>query len=530
MFDQAFSTIRGRFVARRVLAAALVGASAWGMALDASAQDTTPDVYNFVNKTVTEQLLVRSDLITIAGIDAPASLSLSGHSSARFIINDGSPQSGTTTVNNGDSVRLSLVSRASPGSRSATVDIGGVTDVWKVVTVLPDTTPQAFDFVDKTVDSGKPVQSNSITVRGINAPTTLTLTGHASARFKINGGALQSGSGTVNNGDTIRLRLFSSTAPGSRSATLDIGGVTETWTVTTTAVTGCGSAFDPAAFGDQDGDGKPETAFTFTVDGVARAAAIRFPAAYDNNSPHALVFEFHGDQERGTDGLAVSAAFDSGVLGANEYGNQAIVVALRGENLLAPEVRADFSEFVSWNTLSPPAENNDIKAVLALRDTIAGAACVDPDRVFAAGFSGGGFLANTLRCFGVPLRATAQFQSGIEGQPQGFEFLRDDAGNPLVLDPQSCVVRQAPVLVVHGTADTTVNPAQGEFAAQHWAGMNACDTSIDNATASSLDAECVEFAGCGTNAVAYCRPDGVAHEVWGQGAGVINSFFGRFFQ
>jgi hypothetical protein len=97
-----------------------------------------------------------------------------------------------------------------------------------------DGTPDAFDFVDQTARRHQVVFSNTVVVSGINTPVMLTLTGHSSARFSINGGALQSGSSSVNLGDTVRLRLISPTTVGaSNSATANIGGLTDTWKVTT---------------------------------------------------------------------------------------------------------------------------------------------------------------------------------------------------------------------------------------------------------------------------------------------------------
>src|SRR5687768_2523731 len=125
MFGHEFATRVERVVAGRVLAAALIFATAWGVSLDASAQDTTPDAYDFVNQTVSGEQAVFSNTITIAGIDAPATLSLTGHSTARFRINGGSLLTGTATINNGDRIGLRLLSSATPGSRSATVNIGG---------------------------------------------------------------------------------------------------------------------------------------------------------------------------------------------------------------------------------------------------------------------------------------------------------------------------------------------------------------------------------------------------------------------
>ncbi|MGB1562890.1 MAG: S8 family serine peptidase [Sinimarinibacterium flocculans] len=212
--------------------------------IEAPAEDTEPDAFDFEDVTVDSQQAVYSNTVTISGINAPATLTLSGNSTARFIINGGSLQSGSTTVNNGDTVRLRMVSPPSAGTRTATVDIGGVSDDWRVTNDSADTTPDAFDFVDKAVVGQQAVFSNIQRIRGINAPVTLTLNGHSSARFSINGGPLQSGSATVNPKDFVRLRLVSSPTLGSRSATVEIGGVSDSWTVTTEAADTVPDAFD----------------------------------------------------------------------------------------------------------------------------------------------------------------------------------------------------------------------------------------------------------------------------------------------
>ena len=195
--------------------------------------DTDPDAFDFTDRAVTRQQAVYSNWVRITGIDSPATLTLSGHPSARFIVNGGAMQAGSTTVRSGDRVRLRLVSSPTLGSREAIVTIGTVSDVWTVITEAVDTAPDAFDFVDQTVSGQQAVYSNVIRITGINTPTTLTLSGHSSARFVVNGGSMQSGSATVQSGDTVRLRMVASPTAASRSATVDIGGVTDDWVVST---------------------------------------------------------------------------------------------------------------------------------------------------------------------------------------------------------------------------------------------------------------------------------------------------------
>jgi serine protease len=99
---------------------------------------------------------------------------------------------------------------------------------------VADTTPDAFSFTAQTGAAlSAVVTSNTITVAGINAPSTISIAGGA---YSVNGGAYMAAAGTVNNGDTVTVRQ---TASGSNSttttATLTIGGVNGAFSVTTVA-------------------------------------------------------------------------------------------------------------------------------------------------------------------------------------------------------------------------------------------------------------------------------------------------------
>jgi poly(3-hydroxybutyrate) depolymerase len=289
---------------------------------------------------------------------------------------------------------------------------------------------------------------------------------------------------------------------------------------------GCGRALVSTDFKDTTGDGNPETETTLVVAGRTRRAAIRVPAGYDPTFPHAIVYELHGDQDAGF--TPDPSTFTQGIFGADEYGGAAIVIALRGENILAPIVRDDFAAFVSWDTLTAPPGNLDIEALRAFRTYVEDRACVETGKVFAVGFSGGGFLAQTMRCFGEDFRAVANFQSGLD--LPAYDFLRDDSGAFLHIDTTQCATTAIPQLVVHLTGDTTVVPAQGIDTADFWATRHGCSARA-SATASALNAACVEYAACGVDEdVVLCTPSGGGHEVWSpDGASVLQGFFNRFF-
>ncbi len=99
----------------------------------------------------------------------------------------------------------------------------------------PDTIPDLFEFMDQAnVPLGTLVTSNSITVTGINAATPVNVMG---GTYDINGsGIWSSASGTVNEGDAVRVSQTSSLAYSTTTtAVLVIGGVPGSFNVTTIA-------------------------------------------------------------------------------------------------------------------------------------------------------------------------------------------------------------------------------------------------------------------------------------------------------
>ncbi len=95
-----------------------------------------------------------------------------------------------------------------------------------------DTTPDQFTFVDQSgVQLNTLVTSNTITVSGINVPVPISITG---GEYSINGGVFTDATGTVNNGDGVKVELVSSGSYSTTTgATLTIGGVSDTFSVTT---------------------------------------------------------------------------------------------------------------------------------------------------------------------------------------------------------------------------------------------------------------------------------------------------------
>lgn len=102
------------------------------------------------------------------------------------------------------------------------------------VCVPEDTTPDQFTFIDQTdVALTTLIESNVITVTGINAPAAISIEG---GEFSIDGGDYTSAQGTVNNNQTVRVRQVSSSSYATTTnTTVTIGGVSDTFSVTTVA-------------------------------------------------------------------------------------------------------------------------------------------------------------------------------------------------------------------------------------------------------------------------------------------------------
>ena len=97
-----------------------------------------------------------------------------------------------------------------------------------------DTTPNAFSFIDQTgVPPGTPVQSNTVTITGINSPASISITG---GEYSIDGLPYTAQAGTISNGQSVTVRHTSSVQfTTAINTVLVIGGVSDTFTSTTVA-------------------------------------------------------------------------------------------------------------------------------------------------------------------------------------------------------------------------------------------------------------------------------------------------------
>jgi hypothetical protein len=206
--------------------------------------DTTPNAFAFtdVNGQARSASIV-SNSVAIAGISAAAAISVVGGEYEKN--GSGTWSSSPGTVNNGDSVRVRQTSSAGFNTATnCTLTVGGVSDTFTVTTEVQDTTPNAFSFTDKSgAEPSTQYSSDTLTISGINSAAATTVSG-TSGEWRKNGGAWGSGAGTVSNGDTVQVRGTANAAfAGTRDIVLTIGGVSDTYRITTRAADTTPNAF-----------------------------------------------------------------------------------------------------------------------------------------------------------------------------------------------------------------------------------------------------------------------------------------------
>jgi hypothetical protein len=210
-------------------------------------QDNTPDFTNFTAVTGAGlTTYVVSNLQVPNGYNAPSSIT--AISNAEYSVNAG-PWSSTLprTIVPGESIRLRVLTGSLGNTgMTASITIGGVQRIWSVTTGPfnapdADVTPDNFTFTDVTsADPSTTYIAQPVRIVGLGtnvfAPVTIAGTAGTNFAYSKNGGAYTTSPGTVQNGDSLRLRLNSPSGwETSVSTTITVGSFSDEWTITTRA-------------------------------------------------------------------------------------------------------------------------------------------------------------------------------------------------------------------------------------------------------------------------------------------------------
>ncbi|MFD6415827.1 alpha/beta hydrolase family esterase [Streptomyces sp. NPDC060194] len=214
-----------------------------------------------------------------------------------------------------------------------------------------------------------------------------------------------------------------------------------------------------------------------------------------------MVLDLHGSRSTGPDQLA--------------YSNMAPTADANGFVVVAPTGVVPSGSGFSWNVphVTPSGTRDDVGFIRQVIDTLTVGACLDPARIYATGYSGGGRMASALGCM---LSDRIAAIAPVAGLRAG----RPDPSGASAPDPASCAPsRPVPVIAFHGQRDGT-NPYGGggdviawrysvPVALQRWAALNDCTTG-PTTTRISAHVRKTVFTGCraGAEAQLYTVSDG----------------------
>lgn len=157
-----------------------------------------------------------------------------------------------------------------------------------------------------------------------------------------------------------------------------------------------------AAFSPGCGVASPEPLTRTEVNGQTRSFILEVPEPYDPNTPHALVFAFHG---RTSPAEEVRGYYDLEAHAADTLGPTIFVypVALNQSD----------GTFGWWESGDAPGALRDFRLFDALATRLGRRYCADTERIYAVGHSLGGSFVNALGCHrGAVLRGIASLGAG----------------------------------------------------------------------------------------------------------------------
>jgi polyhydroxybutyrate depolymerase len=194
---------------------------------------------------------------------------------------------------------------------------------------------------------------------------------------------------------------------------------------------------------------------TIVSDGVDRKYLLYVPASYDGSAPVPLVLGFHGS---GSD--PVKQLIYSDFKGLAE--EEGVVLAL-------PLGIYDNNGKNSWNTVNDPSGADDVQLVRDVIEAVDKDISIDPKRIYATGFSGGGRMTSRLACeLGDTLAAFAPVS--------GIQFPTDCSPS-----------RGVDIITFHGKHDLVNHYAWGDYSPKYW------KTGVEESVAGWVDKnECVK--------------------------------------
>lgn len=236
---------------------------------------------------------------------------------------------------------------------------------------------------------------------------------------------------------------------------------------------------------------------TIVSGGTDRRALYYIPSSYDGRQTMAVVFDFHGSNSNpqgqfrrsGWDRTAEREGF--------------VAVALQGS------LDGAYKGTHAWNVPGVTTDGT-LDDELFIRDavrTLKADLCVDPTRIYASGYSGGGRMLSQFICNGHPEFAAAGFVMGLRA---GHPVERDGVWRP---DVETCRPgNPISIIAFSGLKDVT-NPFggggkpywqySGELALQRWAELDRCEDERSIVTDAAMTSTSYRRCGGGARITSY---------------------------
>lgn len=288
---------------------------------------------------------------------------------------------------------------------------------------------------------------------------------------------------SASSGVTLALGACSSKASGSSSSSGPPDGA---YIAEDGAIIGPdGAVIEP------DGGNRIEvvvTNETVNVGGTTRDYVLSVPKTYDASRKYPLVIALHGDGQN-ADGFRT-------FLGLDDIARSDAISAYPDQAL---------------DLYTPYDQNTDQRMIEEVVVALKAKLSIDPAKIWALGYSKGGFIANEIACRKPGLlKAMANHAAGAPEEPRGGDGF-----------PQCPGVVGLPVLASNGDNDTGIG---ADYAAAYWAKINGCGSG----KAPAAPAGCEKYDGCPAKLpVTYCLSAGVSHyPIWPAAARISWDFFG----
>lgn len=216
-----------KFLTATSLTAALTACGGGG-----GSSDTTPDAFSFTALTdVAFASSNESESVTIIDISTDVDVSISG---GEYSIDGGAFTSAAGTLTEGQTLTIAVTADSEFSTTStATITVGDVSASFSVTTLAQDVSPESLVFTDVTdAEFNEVFTSETITITEINDTAAISIAG---GEYQINDGGFVTTAATVEEGDTVAVRITSGATVGiTTEATVTVGDASDTFSVTTT--------------------------------------------------------------------------------------------------------------------------------------------------------------------------------------------------------------------------------------------------------------------------------------------------------